>query len=251
MNSALTDSDYCLCCGRRMPPRPSGYRWNGNPRFIDLPGRSVPSGDQAAGGRSATAPACATTACRSLSGIAALHRADSGDVTRRPPRAFGHAAARGGVYHRLPGRERASMVYVSSDAFGITVPVPVDLNAPAACVLDRVVARDALPRRWEYGDGKIGVRFTYTLITATRNWTDRSRLRRAECERSVGGLDPDGDVAILRSYAYRGARIGNGLPGKIRRCGINLSRSLGSRTTDLMAGARGLRWAIRKARPEL
>ena len=55
-----------------------------------------------------------------------------------------------------PEGGETSTVYVTSDAFGITVPVPVDLNAPAGLLLDRVVARAALPRRWEYGGGKIG-----------------------------------------------------------------------------------------------
>lgn len=72
-----------------------------------------------------------------------------------------------------PEGGETSTVYVTSDAFGITVPVPVDLNAPAGLLLDRVVARAALPRRWEYGGGKIGVQFTYTLMNGNKE-LDRS-----------------------------------------------------------------------------
>lgn len=62
-----------------------------------------------------------------------------------------------------PEDAEPNTVYVTSEAFGITVPVPVDLNAPAGLLLDRIVARAALPKVWQY-EGRIGVRFTYTLM---------------------------------------------------------------------------------------
>lgn len=77
-----------------------------------------------------------------------------------------------------------NIVYVTSEAFGITVPVGVDLNAPAGLLLDRIIARAGLPKVWQF-DGRIGVRFTYTLMNgeralergtslAAQNVTDRS-----------------------------------------------------------------------------
>lgn len=75
-------------------------------------------------------------------------------------------------------------VYVTSEAFGITVPVRLDLNAPAGLLLDRILARASLPKVWQY-EGRIGVRFTYTLMNgqqgleraqslAAQNVADRS-----------------------------------------------------------------------------
>jgi hypothetical protein len=85
-----------------------------------------------------------------------------------------------------PHDAEPNTVYVTSEAFGITVPVRVDLNAPAGLLLDRIVARAALPKVWQH-DGKIGVRFSYTLMNgdqaldrakslATQNVADRSVL---------------------------------------------------------------------------
>lgn len=66
-------------------------------------------------------------------------------------------------------------VYVTSEAFGITVPVRVDLKAPAGLLLDRIVARAALPQVWQW-EGKIGVRFTYTLMNDERSLDRRKSL---------------------------------------------------------------------------
>lgn len=60
----------------------------------------------------------------------------------------------------------------------------VGLNAPAGLLLDRIVACGALPKVWQH-EGRIGVRFTYTLMNgqqaldrakslATQNVADRS-----------------------------------------------------------------------------
>jgi hypothetical protein len=62
-----------------------------------------------------------------------------------------------------PHDTEPNTVYVTSEAFAITVPVRVDLNAPAGLLLDRIVARAALPKVWQH-DGRIGVRFNYTLM---------------------------------------------------------------------------------------
>jgi hypothetical protein len=66
-----------------------------------------------------------------------------------------------------------STVYVTSDAFGITVPLEVDIDAPAGVVLDRIVNRAGLPKVWQF-EGRIGVRFTYTLMKDART-LDRAR----------------------------------------------------------------------------
>jgi hypothetical protein len=54
-------------------------------------------------------------------------------------------------------------VYVTSEAFGITVPLKVDLSAPAGVLLDRIVSRAALPKMWQHV-GRIGVQFAYSLM---------------------------------------------------------------------------------------
>ena len=84
------------------------------------------------------------------------------------------------------GDEEPNTVYVSSEAFGITIPMPVDLHAPAGLLLDRIVGRAGLPKVWQF-DGRIGVRFTYTLMNdeqdldrgkslAAQNVADRSSI---------------------------------------------------------------------------
>jgi hypothetical protein len=86
-----------------------------------------------------------------------------------------------------PDDAEPNTVYVSSDAFGITVPMRVDLTAPAGLLLDRIVARAVLPKVWQY-QGRIGVRFAYTLISAeheldrgkslaAQNVTDRASVK--------------------------------------------------------------------------
>jgi len=85
-----------------------------------------------------------------------------------------------------PKDHEPDTVYVTSEAFGITVPMRVDLNAPSGLLLDRIVTRAALPKVWQHDD-RIGVRFTYTLMTSAealdraksliaQNVTDRSIL---------------------------------------------------------------------------
>ena len=80
--------------------------------------------------------------------------------------------------------EGPNTVYVTSDAFGITVPLRVDLDSPAGLLLDRIVERTGLPKVWQF-DGRIGVRFTYALMSgeqpldggkslAAQNVADRS-----------------------------------------------------------------------------
>jgi hypothetical protein len=76
-------------------------------------------------------------------------------------------------------------VYVTSEAFGITVPVRVDLNAPAGLMLDRIITRAALPKVLQY-EGRIGVRFTYTLMNGEEE-LDRAKslAQQGVADRSV------------------------------------------------------------------
>jgi hypothetical protein len=67
---------------------------------------------------------------------------------------------------------------VTSDAFGVTVPLRADLNAPAGVLLDRVVKRAGFPKIWHY-DGRIGVRFDYELMNGDQP-LERGRLLSAQ-----------------------------------------------------------------------
>ena len=54
-------------------------------------------------------------------------------------------------------------VYITSEQFAITVPVPVDLQEPAAVCAERCITQLKLPRQLNHESG-IGVRFTYRLV---------------------------------------------------------------------------------------
>jgi hypothetical protein len=64
---------------------------------------------------------------------------------------------------RLP-EQGAATVYVTSELFGITVPLDVDLGAPEGVYLDRLLAAFTLPRTLDY-EGRVGVRFVYRLMS--------------------------------------------------------------------------------------
>jgi hypothetical protein len=72
-----------------------------------------------------------------------------------------------------PDDVEGDTLYVTSEAFGITVPLSVDLGAPAGVLLDRIVNRAGLPKLWQH-EGRIGVHFTYTLMKETQA-LDRAR----------------------------------------------------------------------------
>lgn len=65
------------------------------------------------------------------------------------------------------GAGAADTIYITSEAFGITAPLKVELHAPAGLLLDRVVAGFRLPKIWHH-EGRIGVRFTYSLVNGDR-----------------------------------------------------------------------------------
>jgi hypothetical protein len=77
-----------------------------------------------------------------------------------------------------PEDAEPNTVYITSEAFGITVPVRIDVNAPAGLLLDRIVARAALPKVWQY-ESRIGVRFTYTLMNGQQT-LDRGKSLAAQ-----------------------------------------------------------------------
>lgn len=56
-----------------------------------------------------------------------------------------------------------STVYVTSEAFGVTVPLKTNLDEPVGMYLDRIVTSFNLPKMWDY-QGRIGVRFGYRLM---------------------------------------------------------------------------------------
>jgi hypothetical protein len=59
--------------------------------------------------------------------------------------------------------EGEETIYITSDAFGVTLPFNARLSAPAGVYLDRVVARLDLPTVLEHSP-QMGVRFTYRLM---------------------------------------------------------------------------------------
>jgi hypothetical protein len=54
-------------------------------------------------------------------------------------------------------------VYITSDQFGITVPLDVNLEEPAGVYLDRIITGFKLPKVLDY-EGRMGVRFSYRLM---------------------------------------------------------------------------------------
>jgi len=54
-------------------------------------------------------------------------------------------------------------IYITSDLFGVTVPVKLDLNEPAVIILDRIVKSLKLPKDLSYNN-LIGLRLDYNLV---------------------------------------------------------------------------------------
>jgi hypothetical protein len=59
--------------------------------------------------------------------------------------------------------EGAPTVYLSSELFGITLPLRLDLSEPAGVHIDRLAAQLGLPRQLDY-EGVMGVRYEYRLV---------------------------------------------------------------------------------------
>jgi TIR domain len=64
---------------------------------------------------------------------------------------------------RLPEDTNGATIYLTSELFGLTQPVKVDMTAPAGLLLDRVVSGLELPRRLDH-QGVMGVEFVYRLV---------------------------------------------------------------------------------------
>lgn len=69
------------------------------------------------------------------------------------------AASNGHLREASPGEE----IYVTSELFGVTVPIRVDRSAPTGVLLNRVVDDLSLPTVWEHR-GRVGIRFDYSLL---------------------------------------------------------------------------------------
>jgi hypothetical protein len=79
-------------------------------------------------------------------------------------------------------------IYLTSELFGLTQPMRVDLAAPSGVLLDRVVRDLSLPRQLGVGD-TIGVRYEYRLVSADKPLVRGQRL-------AAQGVAP-GDVLSL------------------------------------------------------
>jgi hypothetical protein len=65
------------------------------------------------------------------------------------------------------GRRGPQTIYITSEQFGITVPLDADLKEPAGVYLDRIIADFKLPRVLDY-ENRMGVRFTYRLMNGSQ-----------------------------------------------------------------------------------
>jgi hypothetical protein len=103
-------------------------------------------------------------------------------------------------------------VYISSAAWGKTIPLRVKIEAPAAFVTRRIVSMLGLPDRLDH-DGKMGVRFSYdlvhedTVMTPSRSLLDQgvgeNDLVWLQTTLSVfGSSEPN--VSAAGSATYRG-----------------------------------------------
>jgi hypothetical protein len=73
---------------------------------------------------------------------------------------------------------RGATVYVTSETFGVTVPLKTNLDEPAGLYLDRVVAALKLPTMLDH-QGRVGVRFSYRLLNGDAS-LDRAVSLRAQ-----------------------------------------------------------------------
>jgi hypothetical protein len=65
------------------------------------------------------------------------------------------------------GSRGPQTIYITSEQFGVTVPMDADLKEPAGVYLDRLIVDFNLPRVLDY-ENRIGVRFSYRLMNGTR-----------------------------------------------------------------------------------
>lgn len=113
-----------------------------------------------------------------------------------------------------------STVYVTSEAFGITTPLTVNLDAPAGIYLDQLVDTFRLPKVFDH-DGRIGVRFSYRLKLgdvslerglplATQQVVDRSVLWLETVMTPYAQSDPM--AGALQPAVFRHSGLSAGLP---------------------------------------
>ena len=61
-----------------------------------------------------------------------------------------------------PNVENGRSVYVTSELFGVAVPMTLSPTQPAAALVEELVSHFELPRLWQH-DGRIGVKFSYSF----------------------------------------------------------------------------------------
>jgi hypothetical protein len=91
---------------------------------------------------------------------------------------------------RVPQDPNGAAVYLTSDLFGLTQPLTLDLSLPAGVHLDRVITALNLPRRLDH-QGVAGVEFSYRLARG------EARIDRA-VSLAAAGVRP-GDVLWLEA----------------------------------------------------
>jgi hypothetical protein len=108
------------------------------------------------------------------------------------------------------------IIYVTSDLFGITTPLRVNLDEPAGLCLDRIVDGFGLPRVFDH-EGRIGVRFDYSLKSGNETlarglplnaqrianksvvWLETTMKSYAQSDPTSGVLQP----ATFRNFDFR------------------------------------------------
>jgi len=95
-----------------------------------------------------------------------------------------------------PPEPAGAPLYLTSELFAFTRPIRANLSEPAGVLLDRALAELGLPRQLSY-DGRVGVRFEYTLAHGDEP-LERARALAAQ------GIEPGavlGLRASLQPYA--------------------------------------------------
>jgi hypothetical protein len=73
----------------------------------------------------------------------------------------------GSAHTAVPCDERGAELYLTSELFGLTLPLRLSRAHPIAVLTDRIVTQLGLPRTWQH-DGRVGVTFRYALSLGDR-----------------------------------------------------------------------------------
>jgi TIR domain len=131
----------------------------------------------------------------------------------------------------LPADANGATVYLTSDLFGITQPLRLDLGVPAGIHLDQILKSLELPRELDH-KGVMGVRYEYRLVRDNTSLTRAATL-------AAQGVEP-GTVLWLevemKPYA-KGAAVAGALTGATFRGGNDAERYARDALLDAISAA--------------